>query len=113
MLVLQGGTQQDGRRIHCSRCYYHNLRVDGQIVCFPCLFIGHGCFDTLDVSVIYEHCVSTAMHDDACAMFVGILQVGLHSGLLTPVAAAEVTGSAAPLASHGATLYHFRMVAKG
>ncbi len=113
MPVLQAGTQQDGRRIHCSRCYYHNLRMDGQVVCFPCLFIGHGRFDTLDVPVIYEHFVSTAMHDDACAMVVGILQVGLHSGLLTPVAAAETTGSAALLALHGVTWYHFRMVAKG
>ncbi len=110
MPVLQAGTQQDGRRIHCSRCYYHNLRMDGQVVCFPCLFIGHGRFDTLDVPVIYEHFVSTAMHDDACAMVVGILQVGLHSGLLTPVAAAETTGSAALLALHGVTWYHFRMV---
>src|SRR5258708_21222569 len=113
MLVLQAGTEQDGSRMHCSRCYFHNLRVDGQIVWFPCLFIGHGCFDTLDVPVIYEHFVSTAMHDDACAMVVGILQVGLHSGLLTPVAAAEATGAAALFASHGVTWYHFRMVAKG
>ena len=99
--------------MNCARCYNHGPCMYGDAVARTCLRIAYARLDTHRAPVFDQHAVGATTHDDAGAMIVGILQIGLHGRLATAEAAAEITPAAALLAPNRVAVDDPGVVAEG
>ena len=74
--VLQSRTDQHGWGVNRARRHNDGLRADGHLV--RLLSSGHVRLDAYRSSTLNEHLIGAAMDNDACAMVIRILQIGLH-----------------------------------
>src|SRR6266851_4469250 len=110
--VLKSRTQEYRRRVNRACCYDYGFGMNGHAVGITGLRIRHGGFNAYRSPILDEHLVSVTTHDDARAVLVGILHIGLQGGLLAPVAAAKTTETAALLTAYGVAAQDARVIPK-
>src|SRR5260370_31360743 len=110
--VLKSRTQEYRRRVNRACCYDYGFGMHGHAVGFTSLSISHTRLDAHALPILDEHLVSVTTDDDARAMLVGILYIGLQGGLLAPVAAAKTTEAAALLTTYGVAAQDARVIPK-
>src|SRR5260221_11596287 len=99
-------------QVYCICRHNYGPGMDSHPIRVARLCISYTGSNTHNMAILNKYLACTTTYNDTCAMIKGILQIGLHRGLLRAIPAAKTTSTTALLAVYGIAAYYLAMIAK-